>query len=43
MNENAERLGMWDTHYDSPHGLNNPNNFSTAFDISILVDKCMQI
>ena len=34
---------MVDTQYDSPHGLGNRNNFSSAFDICILASECVQI
>ena len=43
MNLNAQALGMNDTFYDSPHGLRNERNFSTAYDVAILVEKCMKI
>lgn len=43
MNRTARDIGMYDTFYDSPHGLRNDRNFSTAFDVSLLTDKCMQI
>jgi len=31
------------TFYDSPHGLMNKNNFSTAEDQAILISECMKI
>ena len=36
MNLNAQKLNMHDTHYDSPHGLRNERNFSSAYDVSML-------
>jgi hypothetical protein len=36
MNTNAQLLGMKNTNYDSPHGLANRNNKSTAYDIALL-------
>ena len=36
MNKNARKLGMADTNFDSPHGLPNKNNKSTAHDIAKL-------
>lgn len=36
MNEKAKELGMKNTNYANAHGLDNPNNYSTAFDQSIL-------
>ena len=43
MNQYAAKLGMYDTFYDSPHGLMNRNNYSTANDICMLTKECMQI
>ena len=34
---------MFDTFYDSPHGLRNERNFSTAYDVALLVHECMKI
>ena len=36
MNKNAKLLGMNDTYFDSPHGLANKNNKSTAYDMARL-------
>jgi serine-type D-Ala-D-Ala carboxypeptidase (penicillin-binding protein 5/6) len=41
MNDNAIRLKLVDTQYDSPHGLMNRNNFSSAYDICLLANECM--
>lgn len=42
MNVTAEKLGMHATHYDSPHGLQNTANVSTAYDICKLAAAVMQ-
>ena len=42
MNIYAKELGLKDTYYDSPHGLMNRNNYSTAFDICHLINECMK-
>ena len=42
MNRNAAKLGLKSTFYDSPHGLNNPLNKSTAFDVAKLGAECMK-
>ena len=34
---------MYNTNYDSPHGLVNKNNYSTADDIAILISECMKL
>ena len=43
MNKHAFALGMYDTFYDSPHGLSNKRNFSTAYDVCKLAQECMKI
>jgi hypothetical protein len=43
MNLNAEKLGMRDTFFDSPHGLKNERNYSSAYDICLMVAQCMRI
>lgn len=42
MNKNARNLGLKDTNYASPHGLQNVANKSTAADVAKLAYKCMQ-
>jgi D-alanyl-D-alanine carboxypeptidase len=42
MNRNAAKLHLKSTFYDSPHGLNNPLNKSTAFDVAKLGAECMK-
>lgn len=36
MNDEAQRLGMFDTHFSNPHGLHDVQNYSTARDLAIL-------
>ena len=43
MNENALNLKMMNTNFDSPHGLMNIQNLSTAYDMARLLTKCMTI
>jgi serine-type D-Ala-D-Ala carboxypeptidase (penicillin-binding protein 5/6) len=43
MNVFAEKMEMQNTHFDSPHGLCNIHNVSTAHDMAILTNKCMYI
>ena len=43
MNINAASLKMSNTHFDSPHGLQNITNVSTAYDMARLASKCMLI
>ncbi|MBR7801702.1 D-alanyl-D-alanine carboxypeptidase family protein [Undibacterium fentianense] len=39
MNREAARLGMKATRYANSHGLPSPDNFSTAYDLSILASR----
>ncbi|GAA0723542.1 D-alanyl-D-alanine carboxypeptidase family protein [Clostridium malenominatum] len=36
MNEYATKIGLVDTHFHSPHGLDNPEHYSTAYDLAVL-------
>ena len=42
MNKTADRLGLKNTFYDSPHGLSNKQNVSSALDVSKLSTIGMQ-
>jgi D-alanyl-D-alanine carboxypeptidase (penicillin-binding protein 5/6) len=41
MNKNANLIGLDNTYFDSPHGLANNLNISTAYDIGLLSAKAM--
>jgi len=43
MNKTAERIGLKNSWYDSPHGLSNFNNKTSAFDIAKLSALCMKM
>jgi D-alanyl-D-alanine carboxypeptidase len=43
MNTCASHMGLSNTFFDSPHGLANYQNTSTAHDVAILTYKCMEI
>lgn len=36
MNETAARLGLSDTHFTNPHGLDDPEHYSSAYDLALL-------
>ena len=36
MNDKAHRLGLENTHFENPHGLDSPGHYSTAHDMAIL-------
>ncbi|MFH0915208.1 MAG: D-alanyl-D-alanine carboxypeptidase family protein [bacterium] len=42
MNEKAEALGLANTHFVNPHGLNAKKHFSSARDLAILAQYAMQ-
>lgn len=42
MNIRAHFLGMEDTHFANPHGLDHLDNYSTAFDIALLAKQLLQ-
>lgn len=42
MNAKAKELGMTDTHFANPTGLDDPAHYSTAFDLSKLVRAAIQ-
>ncbi len=41
MNEKAKWLGMTNTHFDNPHGLDSDTHYSTAYDMAILMQYAM--
>jgi D-alanyl-D-alanine carboxypeptidase (penicillin-binding protein 5/6) len=36
MNERAQQLGLKDTHFDNPHGLDSPTHYMSAYDVAML-------
>lgn len=41
MNQRAADLGMEDTHFVNPNGLNDEEHYSTAWDMAILARECL--
>ena len=41
MNDKARELGMKDTHFANPHGLDAPDHYATARDLAILASYAM--
>ena len=41
MNDKAHRLGMKNTHFENPHGLDSPGHYSTARDLALLAASAM--
>ncbi|MBR2668545.1 MAG: D-alanyl-D-alanine carboxypeptidase [Solobacterium sp.] len=42
MNQKAEELGMYNTHFMNPTGLHDDNQYSTCHDIGLLLSYCLK-
>ena len=42
MNNKAKEIGAYNTNFTSPHGLDNPNHYSTVYDMAIIADYAME-
>lgn len=42
MNEKAKELGLCDTHFDNPHGLDSENHYTTSKDLSKIAAYAMK-
>ena len=42
MNERAKQLGCENTHYVNPHGLHDPNHYTSAWDIYLITREAMK-
>ena len=42
MNEKAKELGLENTHYVTPHGLDNPEHYTTAYELAKLADYALK-
>src|SRR5579864_819219 len=42
MNAEARRLGATETHFGSPHGLYTPNNYTTAYDLTVITRAALR-
>ncbi len=42
MNDKARSLGLSGTHFENPHGLDAPGNYSTARDLAVLTSYAME-
>lgn len=41
MNAKAQELGLSNTHFESPHGLDSPEHYTTAYELAILSDYAL--
>ena len=42
MNEEAARLGATNTHFVNPHGLTDPNHYTTAYDLYLIFNEAIR-
>lgn len=42
MNDKARELGLRETHFENPHGLDSPGHYSTARDLAVLAAYAME-
>ncbi|MBR1650467.1 MAG: D-alanyl-D-alanine carboxypeptidase [Lachnospiraceae bacterium] len=42
MNEEAINLGATGTHFTNPHGLSNPEHYTTAYDLYLIFNECIK-
>ena len=42
MNNEAAKIGAIDTHFTNPHGLHDPNHYTTAYDIYLIFNECLK-
>ena len=42
MNEKATNLGLTDTHFDNPHGLDSEEHYSTARDLALIAAEALK-
>ena len=42
MNKKAKELGLRSTHFVTPHGLDDPEHYTTATELAIMADYAMQ-
>lgn len=43
MNAEAARLGLSDTHFTNPHGLDDPEHYSSAYDLALLARYALSV
>lgn len=42
MNQKAKELGLTNTHFESPHGLDSPEHYTSAYELAILTDYALK-
>ena len=41
MNNKAEELGLVNTHFETPHGLDSDNHYTTAYELALITDYAL--
>ena len=42
MNERAEQMGLTDTHFDNPHGLDSEEHYTTAYELALITAEALK-
>ncbi|NLP46711.1 MAG: D-alanyl-D-alanine carboxypeptidase [Epulopiscium sp.] len=42
MNQKAQSLGAYNTHFTNPHGLHNEQHYTTAYDMALIAKEALQ-
>ena len=42
MNEKAEEMGLKDTHFDNPHGLDSESHYTTAYELALITAEALK-
>ena len=42
MNQKAQELGLANTHFVTPHGLDEPSHYTTAYELSCITDYALK-
>lgn len=42
MNNKAKELGLYNSHFESPHGLDSDSHYTTAYELAILTDYALK-
>lgn len=42
MNQKAEELGLTNTHFETPHGLDSDEHYTTAYELALLANEAMK-
>lgn len=43
MNQKAKEIGMKNSHFVTPHGLHHDDHYTTAKDLALLADACLEV